>query len=214
MAWLVLILFAALTALGLWKFGRMPRSALELAGAALMLGLAGYAWQGSPSLPGHPVQSAESAPTPVDEKAIAKSMTGMSAEGQWIDLADVLIRSGHVRSAVSILGGGTKKSPNNPDLWVALGNALVVHNGNQMSPASQFAFEKAAQLSPNHPGPPFFMGLALAQSGKVDEAGDVWRGLLARAPDNATWKADLEKRLGEIGQLPQAPEPGASPAAN
>ncbi len=210
MGWLLLILFALVTGLGLWRFGRMPRSVLELAGAALFIGLAGYAWQGSPSLPGHPVQSLESAPTPVDEKAMAKSMPGMSAEGQWIDLADALIRSGHVRSAVSILGGGTKKSPNNPDLWVGLGNALVVHNGGQMSPAAQFAFEKAAQLSPNHPGPPFFMGLALAQSGKLDEAGEVWRGLLARAPEGATWKADLEARLGQIGQLPKTPEASAA----
>ncbi len=204
MGWLLLLIFVGVTALGFWKFGHMPRSALELTGAALMLGLAGYAWQGNPSLPGHPVAARENAPSPVDEKAMIKTMSGMSAENQWMDLADALIRSGHVRSAVSILGEGTRKSPNNPDLWVGLGNALVVHNGGQMSPAAQLAFEKAAQLSPNHPGPPFFMGLALSQSGKLDEAGDIWRALLARAPDGATWKGDLEKRLGEIGQLPNA----------
>ena len=32
------------------------------------------------------------------------------------------------------------------------------------------------------------------------EAGDVWRGLLSRAPDGAPWKADLEARLAQIGQ--------------
>ena len=149
---------------------------------------------------GHPVASADSAPEPVSEEAMIKSRTGMSAEGQWLDLADVAIKSGHTRSAVAIINGGLEKSPNNPDLWVGLGNALVVHNGGQSSPAAQFAFEKAAQLSPNHPGPPFFLGLALAQSGKLDEAGDVWRGLLSRAPDGAPWKADLEARLAQIGQ--------------
>ena len=87
---------------------------------------------------------------------------------------------------------------------MALGNALVVHNQGQMSPASQYAFEMAAQLSPNHPGPPFFLGLALAQSGKPDEAGEVWRGLLSRAPDDAPWKADLIARLTQIGQMPNA----------
>ena len=68
----------------------------------------------------------------------------------------------------------------------------------------QFAFEKAAAISPNHPGPPFFLGLGLAQAGKLDEAGDVWRGLLARAPKDAPWKADLESRLAQIGQAPSA----------
>lgn len=51
MGWLFAFLFAALCFAGLWKFGRMPRVALELALAALLVGLAGYAWQGSPSLP-------------------------------------------------------------------------------------------------------------------------------------------------------------------
>lgn len=201
MGWLLIILFCAITALGLWRFGKMPRSVLELGGAALFLALAGYAWQGSPGMAGHPVAAADSAPAPINEEALIKTRGGMSAEGQWLDLANVLINSGHTRSAVSILGEGTRKSPNDPDLWVGLGNALVVHNSGQSSPAAQFAFEKAAQLSPNHPGPPFFMGLALAQSGKLDDAGEIWRGLLARAPADAPWKADLEGRLAQIGQM-------------
>jgi cytochrome c-type biogenesis protein CcmH/NrfG len=211
MGWFLLILFAAITGLGLWKLGNMPRAALELVGAALLLGVAGYALQGSPALVGHPVEAAESAPLPAQDAAMVKSMSGMSAEGQWLDLADALVRSGHTRSAVSIIQGGIAKSPNNPDLWVGLGNALVVHNSGMMNPAAQFAFEKAAKLSPNHPGPPFFLGMALAQSGKFDQAGEVWRGLLARAPEGASWKADLEARLKEINQLPQTASPALPP---
>ena len=112
-------------------------------------------------------------------------------------------------AATAAIRAGLAKSPNSADLWVGLGNALLVHGDGQMSPASQFAFEKAASLSPNHPGPPFFLGLGLAQAGKLDEAGEVWRGLLARAPDGVTWKADLEARLAEIGQMPVAKSAGA-----
>ncbi len=207
MGWMSICLFAALTAIGLWWVGKMPRATLELVGAALFLGIAGYAWQGNPSLGGTPVQSAEAmAGSSEDEAAIIKSYGNMNAESQWLDMASALIRAGRTRTAVSLIRGGLEKSPNNPDLWVGLGNALVVHNGGQMSPASQFAFEKAAQLSPNHPGPPFFLGLALVQSGKPDEAGEVWRALLARAPEDAEWRADLEQRLAQIGQ-------GTAPAA-
>ncbi len=204
MGWIILLLAVLLTGLGLWRFGSLPKTALELTGAALLLGVAGYVWQGNPSLAGSPVSAPESLPLPPQEQAMLKSLGGMSAEGQWIDLSSALIRSGHTRSAVSILNGGIAKSPNNPDLWVSLGNALLVHGGGKASPASSFAFERAAALSPNHPGPPFFLGFSLAQAGKMDEAGAVWRGLLARAPDDAPWKADLEDRLRQIGQMPQA----------
>lgn len=205
MGWVWFLGFAAITLAALWRLGKLPRQALELSGAAVLVALAGYAWQGEPSKAGSPVKAAEQTPVPpelANAASVAKSRPGMSAEGQWIDLSDALIRIGHTRQAVSMLRGGIAKSPNNPDLWVGLGNALVVHNQGQMSPASQYAFEKAAQLSPNHPGPPFFLGLAMAQSGKLDEAGEVWRGLLSRAPDDAPWKEDLISRLTQIGQMP------------
>ena len=55
-------------------------------------------------------------------------------------------------------------------------------------------------MSPEHPGPPFFFGLALARSGQFDKAGVVWRELLARTPANASWRPDLEKRLAQLDQ--------------
>ncbi|MCB2048229.1 MAG: hypothetical protein KDE32_08385 [Novosphingobium sp.] len=57
MGWLFAILFAALSMAALWKSGRCSRMALELSAAALLVGLAGYAWQGSPDMPGNPVSS-------------------------------------------------------------------------------------------------------------------------------------------------------------
>ena len=57
MGWALLAVICGFTMLGLWQFGRMSRSALELIAAALMLAIAGYAWQGSPSMAGHPVAS-------------------------------------------------------------------------------------------------------------------------------------------------------------
>lgn len=211
MGWVLFLVFAGATGLALWRSGKLDRNALELTCAALLLALAGYAWQGSPAMPGHPVKAADAADTgevPADlRKTFASSM---NAEGQWLSLADALIQAGRPRAAVSLLSEATRKAPNNPDIWVGLGNALVVHGGGQMSPAAEFAFERAAAISPNHPGPPFFLGLGLAQAGKLDEAGEVWRGLLARAPANAPWKADLEARLAQIDQLPSKPGKAAS----
>lgn len=203
MGWVLFLVFAGATGLALWRSRKLDRNALELTGAALLLALAGYAWQGSPTVPGNPVKAVDAADTgevPADlRKTFASSM---NAEGQWLSLADALIQAGRPRAAVSLLAEATRKAPDNPDVWVGLGNALVVQGGGQLSPAAQFAFERAATISPNHPGPPFFLGLGLAQAGKLDEAGEVWRALLARAPADAPWKADLEARLAQIDQLP------------
>lgn len=58
MGWVVAVLMAVLSWIGLWRSGRVPRIALEIVGAALLLALAGYGWQGSPGMPGKPVSSA------------------------------------------------------------------------------------------------------------------------------------------------------------
>src|SRR3546814_2788453 len=55
MIWVWILLAAALTWGGIVWIGRLPKTARPLAGAAIMLGIAGYALQGSPALPGHPV---------------------------------------------------------------------------------------------------------------------------------------------------------------
>jgi len=206
MGWLLFLIFAMATGLGLWRIGKLDRSGLELVGAGLCLALAGYAWQGKPSVPGTPIKAIDAADTgEVPDKLRKTFASSMNAEGQWLSLADALIQAGRPRAAVSLLAEATRKAPENPDIWVGLGNALVVHGGRQLSPAAQFAFERAARISPNHPGPPFFLGLGLAQAGKLDEAGEIWRGLLARAPEDAPWKADLEARLAGINQMPKTP---------
>ena len=56
--WLILIVLAGMTLAGLTLPRAAPRAALEVVIAALLLALAGYAWQGSPGMPGHPVTAA------------------------------------------------------------------------------------------------------------------------------------------------------------
>jgi Flp pilus assembly protein TadD len=202
MGWVVIVGLAALVGIGLWRFGALPRAALELLGAALLLGLAGYAWQGSPSLAGSPK------PPPADEGASSSQieklpefkMASVGSSADILSAADGLIERGMESYAVAIIKAGLDRRPRDADLWVGLGNALVVHADGMMSPAAQLAFERAAKIAPNHPGPPFFMGLAYAQAGQTDKAAEVWRGLLQRAPADAPWRADLEQRLAAIGQ--------------
>ncbi len=201
MGWAWMLIFGAAALIALWRFGRVR---IEYGAAALLLAFAGYAAQGRPDMAGVSMAPTEdTASEAVPETMRRTFASSMNSEGQWLQLGDALINVGRSRAAVSILREGTRRAPQNADVWVGLGNALFIHGKGQMNPAAQYAFERAAQIDPNHPGPPFFMGFALAQSGKLDEAGEIWRGLLARVKD-ADLKADLEKRLTEIGQMPTA----------
>jgi cytochrome c-type biogenesis protein CcmH len=76
----------------------------------------------------------------------------------------------------------------------------VIHGGGLMSPAAQLAFGRAASLAPDHPGPPFFYGLALAQGGNYEEAERIWRGLLANAPPEAEYRRVIAERLQALEQ--------------
>jgi cytochrome c-type biogenesis protein CcmH len=200
MGWIIILALVAASGAALWKWGKMPRSAFEPVAATLLLGLAGYALQGSPDVPGKPVRPAQDV-AKVDEAEIAtrgKMGQRFGSGPQWLMAADGAMRAGLPQAAVTYIKSGLKENPRDPDLWVGLGNALIVHSGGMVSPAATYAFQRAADLAPQHPGPPFFMGLAFAQSGQIDRARAIWTELLGRAPADAPWRADLESRLAQL----------------
>lgn len=207
--WLILLAVAAVVLLGLWRLGRLRGAALQLAAAALLFGIAGYAWQGSPGEPGDPTPPKDDSMQPDSDFAKERSqvMGRFGSSAQWLDFADALHRMNRDRAAVTALKTALVEKPNDPDLWVGLGNALVIHAGGLVSPAARFAFEKAAKIAPDHPGPPFFMGLAYAQAGQPEKAVALWQALLAKAPPDAPWRSDLEQRLAQLqgGDTPAKP---------
>lgn len=56
--WIFAIGLGACSFAGLYFSKRCSRLALELAGAAILVALAGYGWQGSPDMAGNPVTPA------------------------------------------------------------------------------------------------------------------------------------------------------------
>jgi cytochrome c-type biogenesis protein CcmH len=221
MTW-VLILVLAAVAFGAMAFVlKLPRAGWEITGAALLFGISGYALQGHPGLPGAPRAAVED-PKVADAELIKQraEMGDQFGKGQsWLVLSDALARQGQYRASADVLGKAVQAQPGDADLWVALGNALVGHSEGMITPAAQFAFQKAAKISPEHPGPPFFMGLALAQSGRLADARAIWAELLARSPADAPYRADLQARLARIDSMlaasgqARAMPPASPPAA-
>jgi cytochrome c-type biogenesis protein CcmH len=208
MGWAILLIMAAIVGGVLWRFARLPQGSLELVGAALLLGIAGYAWQGSPGLAGRPTPPKPEAKQPDSEFAKTREsmMSMMGGDAQVLDTADAFHRNGLDAYSIAILRGGLEKRPRSADLWVGLGNALVIYSGGLMSPAAQLAFDRAAAIAPDHPGPPFFLGLAYAQAGQFDRAEATWAALLAKAPADAPWRADVETRLRDLRARAQMPQ--------
>jgi len=200
MGWLILLVLALLAGLGLWRFGNLPRASLELLGAALLLGVAGYAWQGSPGMPGSPTPPRLAAKQP--GRDFPRTPEGMAAQvggdADVLNAAQNLHDQGLDAYAIATIRAGLNRHPKSADLWVGLGNALVIYSDGMISPAARLAFERAARIDPSHPGPPFFLGLAYAQAGQLDQAQSTWAALLARAPADAPWRAEVARRLEEL----------------
>lgn len=217
MMWVLILLLALVILVVLVVVVKLPRAGWELTGAALLVGIAGYAFQGHPGQAGAPKAAVENEQA-ADEAMIKQRQEMGSGPGgkaqSWLILADGLTRNGQYGAAATVLGKGVKETPGDADLWVALGNALVGHADGMISPAAQFAFQKAADISPEHPGPPFFFGLALAQSGRLPEARAVWKELLDRSPPDAPWREDLEAKIARIDSMTGAPpaESAATPS--
>ena len=221
MTWVLIVLLALAVFAVLVRVLKLPRNGWEWTGAALLLGLAGYALQGSPGQPGAPKPPVEN-PGTADAALIAQRQAMGSAFGSgqsWLIVADGLSRQGQYGAAAQVLRSAVHQNPKDADLWVALGNALVGHGDGIISPAAQFAFQRAATISPTHPGPPFFMGLALAQSGRLAESRVIWARLLEQAPKDASYRGDLESRLARLDAMIGAqgaatlPAPAAAPPA-
>jgi len=212
MTWLIAGLLAAVSLAVVLLFPS-ARKAWAAVAAALFIGLAGYALQASPGLPGAPKAGV---PTMADDPAaLVAARRGLEAKpgmpgDKWLVIGDALARNGQFADAAAVMLGAVEKDPKNGEAWLAIANSLVAHADGMLTPAAMLAYQRAADADPAHPGPPFFLGLALAQSGRFAEARAIWANLLARTPAEAPWHADLQARLARLDALiaqQQAAEP-------
>lgn len=198
----ILLLLLALSLLALWLLG-VRGGLLKATAAALFVGAIGYAVQGQPDLPGAPAQSSEAANVLPLADARRAFFGKFTPEESWLSMSEALARDGKGADSVGILQNAVRRYPDDPQLWIGLGNALVDH-ARGLTPPAELAYRRAAELTPGHPAAPFFYGLALARSGDRQGAVAIWKRILANAPANASWRPLVEGGVAALS-TPSAP---------
>ena len=204
MTWVIAIALALVAFAAAAFVFRVPRSGWTTIAAALALGLAGYAVQASPDLPGAPtantIDHGDAAWALVDER---KSMisSNESSRNPLLITADGYARRGQYADAASILRGALADNPRDAEVWLALGNALVEHTGGVLTEPALLAYRRAAELDPDGVGPGYFLGLALIRQGRLGEAAALWTATLESAAPDAPGRDVLALRLERLDAL-------------
>jgi cytochrome c-type biogenesis protein CcmH len=199
--WIMLALLAALTGGLLWAIG-FPRKMWMVAATALTLGATGYAWQGSPGVPGYNAATAkkngELDPLMIEMR---DAMYGrFNASWYAFKPAEALLRIGDARRAVIVMEGAVKQGPRDPAAWTGLGIALSEHDRG-VSPAARFAFDRSISLTPQHGGGAYFLAMAYFRSGDLAEC-RKWLALaLERTPADASYRPVIDAQLRQLDQI-------------
>jgi cytochrome c-type biogenesis protein CcmH len=211
---IIAVILALIAGIGIWMASRSGRTGWEPVAAALLIGLAGYAWQGRPGLAGKPAAANAERAIQFDERLVERRRSMENRFGpaaRWLVLSDGLARQGNTRDSVNTLVSALREHPRDADLWVGLGNALVLHEEGVLSPAADYAYRQALRLAPDQPSPRYFYGLALAQSGKLAPARTLWSELAAGLPEGTPFRAELDRNIGLVDQA--LAQQGGLPAA-
>lgn len=204
MGWFVAIALAAAALVALVVLFKAPRRTWEALAAALVFGLAGFALQARPDLAGAPHRPAAAEARSGEAMVSARQQLadgGPVAGSNLLIMADGYARQGQFRDAAAIALSATQEQPGNAQNWLALANSLTAHAEGALTPAAEYAYRKAAAADPTAPGPPYFLGLALAENGRLDEAHAVWSGLLKQAPPDAPWRPAIAANLVKLDQV-------------
>ena len=206
MSWLLAIpLAGAIFALAITVF-RGARRAWSALAAALALGLAGYALQASPSMPGAPAASRAERELPGETlKQARQAMVGPDQRSRSSRLltADAFATRGQYANAAALLRAAVAEDPRDSEAWLALGNVLVEHAEGRVTEPALFAYRRASEADPAGIGAGYFLGLSLLRQGSIIEGRNVWAETLAQAPEDAAGRAVLAEQLNRLDVLLQ-----------
>jgi len=209
MTWIVAIVMALAAFGATIAFFRLRRALWTSLLAALAFGLAGYAMQASPGLPSSPKSPEDARPDDgFDSVEVRRQLIKDEdrSTASMMITADAMARQRKYADAAALFNGITLENPRDFDAWLAKGNALVDHANGALTPPAVYSYRMAADLRPGHPGPGYFLGVALIRQGRMMEARQVWRDTVAQAPENAAGLPQIIDQLSRLEDLLGVPQ--------
>jgi cytochrome c-type biogenesis protein CcmH len=192
-----------------------PKSSLKWRRAAAVLALVGlplvaigiYMPLGSPLLRDFPLaqrergsgsgmaQSLENLVVQVEQHLEKNPTDGRG----WNVLAPVLERLGRFDDAVRAYRNSITYNGESPERRSDLGEAIAAAASGVVTAEAKTEFERAHTLNADDPKANYFLGLAAEQDGRKDDAANIWRTLLAKAPADAPWRPLVQTSLARVG---------------
>ena len=185
--WLLVIAITMLVLAGVLAMVPARKQLWPIVAAACVLGLAGYAWQGSPNQPAAPAQTltAELKQAEVLLQMRADMDSNYGIGKQWLITADSYARSGRYDYSAAFIQAGLLQYPKNGDLWAGLGVVLLLAGDGEMSPPAKMAFENARNYAPLNRAPDYFDGIVSLYEGDAATTIKTWQKLVDNAPDES-----------------------------
>ncbi|PZQ61096.1 MAG: hypothetical protein DI544_05835 [Sphingomonas taxi] len=198
---LLLLAGGAFAAMALWL--RVDRLLWSTLGAALCIGGIGYAWQGRPLLPAAPARHlTQMASFDADEARLREGLLGkFTADSTYLVAADAMTRTGNDDAAARVVLGGLSRMPRSFILWTWAGTTLAADGGDQVTPPALLAFRQAARLAPEHPAPPYYLGLAYVRAGEFAKARPLWARAVRLSAPGTDYRRELATRLMLLNRL-------------
>jgi len=117
----------------------------------------------------------------------------------WNVLAPVLERLGRFDDAVRAYRNSITYNGESAERRSDLGEAIAAAASGVVTAEAKVEFERAHALDANDPKANYFLGLAAEQDGRKDDAANIWRALLAKAPADAPWRSLVQTSLARVG---------------
>lgn len=188
-----------------------------------------YYWIGTPAMPDFPKSLDRLAQTEGMEAEQIQQIEDMKvrvvarlaeypeeAEG-WAYLANLEMNMGNFQTAAQALYKAHLLKPDEFEYQLMYAESLIMAANERVTPAALIVLNKAAAISPDHPGTKYFLGLADYQAGEVEVAYASWldirEGLPAQDPLMPlldVWIGRAADQLGIAANLPEGRAPSIS----
>ena len=117
----------------------------------------------------------------------------------WNVLAPVLERLGRFDDAARAYRNSITYNGESAERRSDLGEAISAAASGVVTAEAKTEFERAQALNADDPKANYFLGLAAEQDGRKDDAANIWRALLAKAPADAPWRPLVQSSLARVG---------------